>query len=278
MQLIPELNEGGVERGVVELNRELVRHGIESLVVSRGGRLVGQLEADGGRHLLLDVASKNPLTCPARVRRLRRLLLAHAPDIVHARSRVPAWLAFYANKPLRLPCVTTVHGFNSVNPYSRVMTYGDRVICVSGAIKEYIQRHYQVPEERIVVIPRGVDPDLFNPERLDRNFMARFAAEYGLDGRLVICSVGRITQLKDYETFIHGIGLLRQEHPEVVGLIVGGVRTDKEKYFQELQRLVVSLGLQSHVVFTGSQSRVPEIYALSRVAVSSSKKPESFGR
>jgi len=278
MQLVPELNEGGVERGVVELSRELVKRGIESIVISAGGRLVPQIEAEGAEHIVMDVASKNPLTAPLRVTRLRRCLIERRPDILHARSRVPAWLAYLANRSARFPFVTTVHGFNSVNPYSRVMTYGDRVICVSTAVKEYIQRHYRVPEGKIVVIPRGVDLDRFDPAKVDRTFMNGFSKQYGLEGRFVVTAVGRITQLKDYETYIRAIGILRAEVPEALGLVVGGVRKDKEKYFRSLRKLVTSLGLDDHVRFTGSHSNMAEIYALSRVVVSSSRKPESFGR
>jgi len=278
VQLIPELNEGGVERGVVELSRELVSLGHESIVISAGGRLASCIEADGGRHITMDMAGKNPLTALWRAYALRMTLAGLQPDILHARSRVPAWLAVIANRALGIPFVTTVHGFNSVSPYSRVMTYGDRVICVSSAIKDYIQAHYQVPDEKITVIPRGVDLEQFDPDMVDRCFMADFSLRFGLEGRYVLTSVGRITQLKDYETFIRAIGLLRENIPDVLGLIVGGVREDKNKYFASLQRLVESLGLEKQVIFTGSQVKVAEIYALSDVVVSSSKKPESFGR
>lgn len=278
VQLVPELNEGGVERGVVEFGREMARRGIESIVISSGGRLVPRLESEGTRHVAMDVVSKNPLTAPRRAAGLRRCLAELRPDILHARSRVPAWLAFLANRPLHIPFVTTVHGFNSVNAYSRVMTFGDRVICVSTAIKEYIQRHYRTPEEKIVVIPRGIDLEQFDPAKVDRTIMADFSRQYGLEGRFVVTNAGRITQLKDYETYIRSIGILRAEVPEVLGLVVGGVRKDKKEYFESLRKLVTSLGLEDHVLFTGSQSHMAEIYALSRVAVSSSRKPESFGR
>ncbi len=278
VQLLPELNEGGVERGVVELNRELVARGIESVVVSRGGRLVPEIEGGGGRHVAFDTAGKNPLSVPWRVIALRRLIDRLGPDVLHARSRVPAWLAWLANRDLGLPFVTTVHGFNSVNAYSRIMTRGDRVICVSGAIRDHIRRHYCVPEGKMVVIPRGVDLEHFDPARADRESMAELSRAFGLEGRFVVASVGRITQLKGLETFIGAIDRVRTEIPEVLGLIVGGVREDKQAYFLGLKRLVTDLGLADHIRFAGSQSKVAEIYALSDVVVSSSIKPESFGR
>ncbi len=278
VQLLPELNEGGVERGVVELNREMVSRGIDSIVVSAGGKLAAQIDADGGRHINFDVCSKNPLTAPLRIYQLRKLLKNISPDILHARSRVPAWLAYLANKSLKISFVTTVHGFNSVNAYSRVMTYGDRVICVSHAIKEHIQQHYQVPDGKIFVIPRGVDLELFDPKNVDQGFILRFKEKYQLDNRCVVTSVGRITQLKDYETFIRGVVAAKEKIPSICGLIVGGVRQDKQGYFESLQTLVRDLHAEELIVFTGSQSKIAEVYSLSHVVVICSKKPESFGR
>ena len=278
VQLLPELNEGGVERGVVELNREFVTSGHDSIVISAGGKLAGTIDADGGRHIALDVCSKNPLSAWRRVVVLRRLFRELRPDIIHVRSRVPAWLAYLANRSLGIPFVTTVHGFNSVSPYSRIMTMGDRVICVSNAVKEYIVKHYKTEESKITVIPRGVDLEKFNPEKLDEEFMKAFASRYALEGKTVVASVGRVTQLKDYETFIRAIAVLKTEIPDIVGLIVGGVREDKERYAQSLHALCEELGVSDAVIFTGSQSKIAEIYGLSDVLVSASKKPESFGR
>jgi len=278
VQILPELNEGGVERGTVELSAELIKNNHESIVISSGGKLVSQIEKDGAKHILLEVSSKNPFTAFVRILSLRKVLKEIKPDIVHVRSRVPAWLAFLANRRLRIPFVTTVHGFNSVNFYSKIMTHGDGVICVSSPIKEYIQKHYDVEDDKISVIARGVDLENFNSKNVDNSFIDEFMKKYNLNDKTVISSVGRITQLKDYETFINSIALLKKEIPNVVGLIVGSVHRDKTDYYQKLLDLVKTLGLEENIIFTGSQAKVAEIYSLSKVVVSSSKKPESFGR
>ena len=278
VQLLPELNEGGVERGTVELSRELVKLGHESIVISAGGKLEEQINKEGGKHITFDVCSKNPLTAPFRMMRLRKILRELKPDILHARSRVPAWLTYLANKKLHIPFVTTVHGFNSVSFYSAIMAKGDSVICVSSAIKAYIQKHYHTEEKKISVIPRGIDLEKFNPQNLDQIFIEDFKKVYHLEERRIITTVGRITQLKDHQTFIRAIALLKKNDPKIAGLIVGGIREDKQEYFHSLEDLVKELGLEENIIFTGSQSRVAEIYALSDVVVSSSKKPESFGR
>ncbi len=271
LQILPELNEGGVERGVVEFNRELVKLGHESFVVSAGGRLVEQIEADGGVHIKAPVASKNIFTAPLRVRRLREIIDEIDPDIVHARSRVPAWLALFAKK--ERPFVTTVHGFYSVNTYSAVMTKGDRVICVSRPIMEYVKENYSVDESRLRLVHRGVDLKRFDPENVDEEFVADFKRKWDLDGKYVIASIGRITQLKNYELLIEAMRRI-----EGVLLIVGGVHPKRKEYFERLLKLVDALGLGDRVKFVGSQSRVAEIYALSDLIVSASSKPESFGR
>lgn len=278
VQLIPELHEGGVERGVIELSRELVKLGFESVVISNGGKLVSQLERDGALHVKLDVCSKNIFTAPWRIFQLYKTLKTLNPDIIHARSRVPAWIAYCANKFLNIPFVTTVHGFNSISAYSRIMSQGDHVICVSNAIKTYIQKHYNTPENKITVIPRGIDLEKFNPNNVDAVFIDTFKTQFKLHDKWIISTVGRITQLKDLETFIQAIAILKKDFPNVAGLIIGGVREDKQNYFSSLQSLVASLHVQEEVHFCGSTDKVTEVYALSDVVVSSSKKPESFGR
>ena len=276
VQLLPELNEGGVERGVVELSRELVKRGFDSIVISNGGKLVDDIQREGALHVKVDVCSKNPFNTLFRVKRLKKVLKDLNPDILHVRSRVPAWLLYFANKTLKIPVVSTVHGFNSVSFYSKIMTKADRVICVSNAIKEYIQKHYKTPDEKIAIIPRGIDLEIFNPVNLDTDFIKSFKDKYRLNDKFIISTVGRITQLKDLESFIKAISLLQKKLPNSVGLIVGGVREDKKEYFSNLRKLVKEL--KANIIFCGSQANVAEIYALSDVVVSSSKKPESFGR
>ncbi len=276
VQILPELNEGGVERGTIELARELIVKGFESIVISNGGKLVKQLLQEGSLHIKLDMCSKNPLTAPQRIIKLKQVLKELNPNILHVRSRVPAWLVYFANKTLKIPIVSTVHGFNSVNFYSRIMTKADRVICVSGAIKRYIQKHYNTKPNKIRIIPRGIDLEKFNPKNIDLDFIESFKKQYALENRFIVTTVGRITQLKDLETFIKSIAILQVNNKKTIGLIVGGVREDKKEYFNSLKNLIKTL--DANVIFTGSQTNVAEIYSLSDVVTSCSKKPESFGR
>ncbi|MEI7900232.1 MAG: glycosyltransferase family 4 protein, partial [bacterium] len=178
-----------------------------------------------------------------------------------------------------LPFVSTVHGFNSVNAYSKIMTVGQRVICISTSVSEHIRTHYQTPPEKIRLIPRGLDPQQFDDRNLDLAFMAAFRKQHGLEGRFVVLGVGRITQLKGYEVLIRATALARERLPQIKTVIVGGAEAARAEYGRGLQRLVEALGLQEHVVFAGSQRQLAEIYTCGNVMVSSNRtKPEAFGR
>lgn len=279
VQLIPELKQGGVETVGLALNREMVRAGHRSTVISAGGKLVAQIEADGGKHIELDLCSKNPITFPARIYALRHALCAlrPAPTILHAHSRVPAWLTRFANKRLHIPWVTTVHGFNSISRYSAIMTKGDRVICVSNPVKEHILKNYPVDPGRIRVIHGGIEPQAFDPLNVDQSAVNDILSTFDLAGKTVVSSIGRITELKDYETFIRAIGIASKANPDLRGLIVGHVRKDKKEYFERLNRLVEELQLKDIIHIATTLTNMPAVYAVSQVIVSCSRKPESFG-
>ena len=252
LQILPSLNDGGVERGTVDSNRLYVAAGHESIVLSAGGKRAARIEADGGRHVTLDVRSKNPLTAPFRAHALRRLLRALRPDLIHFRSRVPGWLTLWANRPLGIPTVSTMHGLNHPGLYSSVMVRADRVICVSTAGRDFVRAHYPwVPESRLTVIPRGVDLDAFDPARLDRAWMADFRKRWGLEGRFVAAAIGRVSRLKGVDVLIRAVAALKEEWPALTALVVGGPQKHQEDYLAELQALARDLGVADRVVFHG---------------------------
>jgi len=275
VQLLPALGEGGVERGVVELNRELVLRGVRSTVVSAGGRLAPQIECDGGAHITLDIKSKNILTAFSRANQLRRILLGLAPDIVHVRSRVPGWLACMARLPQ--PVVTTVHGCNRVSPYSAIMTRGSRVICASTFMVDFIRKHYHTPDAVIRLIPRGIDPAQFDPGKVDPAVVASLRACHGMEGFFTVLGLGRVTPWKGYDTLIRALALAADPGMKVV--VAGGVQQGRERYAEGLKKLARDLGVADRVAFAGSQSNVAEWYAAADVLASCAfQKPEAFGR
>ncbi|MBN2162013.1 MAG: glycosyltransferase family 4 protein [Pontiellaceae bacterium] len=277
VQIVPELNQGGVERGVVEFSRELVLRGHQSTVISAGGTLAPQIEKDGGRHIALDVCSKNPFTFFARCSKLKNELLKLNADILHARSRVPAWLCRFANRKPQIPFITTVHGFNSVGKYSEIMMSGERVIYGSSAIRDYILANYKVAPAILRYVPRGIDMAYFDPAAVDRAFMDRFRKEHHLEDRYIITIVGRITEWKGHDCFIRALAEVQKKHPKVIGVAAGGVWHGKEDYLDQLKTLANESGAE--IRFVGSQQQVREIYALSSLIVSAANtKPETFGR
>lgn len=278
IQILPELNEGGVERGTLDLNREFVKRGIQSFVISNGGKLAPQITKDGGIHIQVDVCSKNPLTAPWRIWQLYKQIKKISPDILHVRSRVPAWMVYFANKALKLPVVSTVHGLNSVNRYSAIMTNAAHVICVGNVVKDHIIKNYNTPNEKITIIQRGVDLNRFSTENIDNDFIAELKDKYNLHDKYLITSVGRITWLKDYETFISGIKLAKEKVPNIVGLIIGGTNTNKEQYFQTLVSLAKKEGVFQDIIFLGNQQKMAEIYHMSDILVNASLKMGNIAR
>ncbi|MDD4882928.1 glycosyltransferase [Sulfuricurvum sp.] len=278
VQILPALNEGGVERGTVDSNREYVRRGHDSIVISSGGKLADQIGKDGGTHIILDVASKNIFTLPIRVYRLWKLLKDIKPDIIHARSRVPAWLAYLANKTLHIPFITTVHGFNSVNAYSAVMTYGERVICASAFLIDHIRQYYKVPLDIIRLIPRGIDLEYFNASDLDSTWIKQFMEQNGLKDKTILVQIARVTGWKDQRTVIKAFLRARESNASLKLLIVGGIDKTRQEYFQELRKLVDDSPFSNDILFVGNQTHIKEIFSLSALNISASTKPETFGR
>ena len=276
LQLVPAMEQGGVERGVVEMNRVIVGAGWENVVVSAGGRLAEQIEADGGRHVKASVKSKNPLTFFTRAAALRRILMAERPDAVCAHSRVPAWLFRWANRGLGIPWITFAHGANSVSRYSKVMTAGDLTVTPSGYIADYLKAAYGIRDERIRVIPRAIDRVRFDTAKLDAAFVAEKRAEWKTDGFRVVMGLGRITQLKGYDMLILALERLPADHKLV---IVGEAEELRKDVEEELRALVKRLKLEERVVFAGNQQKVAECLSIADVVVSANvRKPEAFGR
>jgi len=284
LQLVPALESGGVERGTLELGAGLVKAGHRSLVISAGGQLVSRLTGQGSEHIQWPIGRKSIWTLRL-VRRLRKLVLDEHVDILHARSRFPAWIAYLAwrglPEPLRPRFVTTVHGLYSVSRYSRIMTRGEAVIAVSDTARRYVQENYPKTESgRMHVIERGIDPKIYPfAYRPADSWMARWYQDFPfLLERQVLTLPGRITRLKGHLDFLQMLARLLQSDLPVYGLIVGGEDPAHSAYMHKIQRTVRKLGLDGAVSFTGHRMDLRDILAVSNIVYSLSAKPESFGR
>ena len=284
VQLLPQLDVGGVERGTVQIAQALSAAGHRAIVVSAGGRLLPELDACGAEHVRLAVGEKR-LSSLRHIGVLRDYLRANKVDVVHARSRLPAWLGHLALRGLdaatRPAWVTTVHGPYSVNPYSRIMVSGERVVAISDFIRSYITRNYpHVDGERIVVIPRGVDrADFCYDFQPATNWLAAWHAEYPtLADRALLILPARLTRWKGQLDFIEVIALLRKRGLAVHGLIAGAAHPRKHAFENELRARVAALGLVADVSFLGQRSDLRELLSIASIACSLTTEPEAFGR
>ena len=283
IQILPELNAGGVERGTLEIASYLVDHGHESIVISNGGRLVPALEKGGSWHIQVPVHRK-ALSSLGQVLKLRNIFLKEKPDILHLRSRMPAWLAWLAwmslGKRNRPHLVTTVHGFYSVNPYSAIMTRGERVIAVSDSVRGYIRENYpKVSPEIIRVVPRGITLSDYTGFSPSPDWLAKWCEEHPhLEGKYVLLLPGRITRLKGHQDFFELVAALKQDGVPVHGLIAGDTHPKKRAYLDELKQATHTLGISNEIEFLGHRSDLREVMAVSDMVCALSQQPEAFGR
>jgi glycosyltransferase involved in cell wall biosynthesis len=283
IQLVPGLDSGGAERSTLEIAAALAHAGHRSFVISGGGRLVEQLEHEGSRHIKVPIGNKRPWTL-RHIGTLRRIFDTLEPDVVHARSRLPAWLAWLAMRRMRLPprFVTTVHGLNTPGRYSGILLRGERVICVSATVREWVAQHYaDVDPERLVVVPRGVDPAAFpRGHRPSSEWRAAIEREHpALAGVPVLLLPARGTRLKNHADAIEALARLREAHGIEAGLWLLGARDpDREAYVAELEAMAVRRGVAARVAITAPRSDIVDAYGMATVVLQVSNKPESFGR
>ncbi|WP_333679029.1 glycosyltransferase [Dyella sp.] len=282
VQLIPALHSGGAERSVLEMGQALVQAGHRSVVISAGGRMTAQLQAEGSEHITLDIGRKS-LSTLGRLWRLRRILRELKPDVVHVRSRLPAWLGWWALKGMspRPHFITTVHGLNSPGRYSAIMLRGERIVVVSQTVRDYLISHYsKLDTTRIRIIPRGIDPEAFPyGHRPEEGWQKAFFNEFPkLAGAPLLTLPGRGTRLKGHHDAIELVAELKQRGIDTRLLLLGVVEPGREAYVRELKDLIKGRGVENQVVMTPARQDVRDIYAMSALVLQLSNKPEAFGR
>jgi len=268
LQILPELNVGGVETGTLDLSKHLVRLGHKSVVVSAGGTLVKELEAGGAKHYVLGVNKKSIISMFKLIPKLVEIIKQEEIDIVHARSRVPAWVAYFACRRSRAIFVTTCHGYYKKHFFSVVMGWAKRVIVLSNVIARHMIEDFSVPHERIKLVPRSVDLEKF--KYLDPKTKRKEDFNVGI--------IGRITPLKGHLHFIKAMARISRLVPRLKIWIVGDAPASKEAYKEELQILVRRLGLWHCTEFLGTQRDVPGILEHLDLVVLATTTHEAFGR
>jgi len=281
LQVLPQLITGGVERGSLDIAAAISGAGGRALVASQGGPMAGELRRYGAEHIALPLASKNPLTIYRNAARLAKLVRRQKVDILHARSRGPAWSAKLAAQRTGCHLVTTFHApYNAQNEFKRrynaVMAAGDRVIAISEFLAEHVRTLYGVGPERLRVIPRGVDLVHFDPQNVSAERVVKLAQAWNLpDGVPFLMLPGRLTRWKGQALLIEALARLKDLdfHCLLVGSDQG-----RAAYRQELEELVASLDLTGRVSICEDCRDMPAAYMLADVVVSASSDPEGFGR
>lgn len=290
LQLIPELEAGGAERTTIDVAEAVVKAGGTALVASRGGRLEGELAAVGGELIRLDMKSKNPLTIVANSRRLAALALERGVDIIHARSRAPAWSGLEAARRAKIPFVTTYHGTYNARTglkrfYNSVMARGDAVIANSRFIADHVRAEHGAVLARkhadlshLHVIPRGVDLTRFDPARIDP-LQVQALRSVWLDGRdaPVILLPARLTGWKGQTIAIDAVARLKDRLAGALPVLVcAGDAQGRDAYVDGLRHQAASAGVA--LVLPGHVSDMATAYMAADMVINPSSDPEAFGR
>lgn len=282
LQVLPELDTGGVERGTIEIATELQKRGIKNFVASQGGRLVHELDKLKIPHLTLPLKTKNIFKMRKNAKLLEDFIRKNNINIVHARSRAPAWSAYWAAKKANVHFMTTFHGTYGLGPwgikkiYNKVMTFGERVIAISNHIKNHMLKNYKVDESKIRLIHRCADVEIFSPKAVTQARMIGKLREYKIrEDKPVILLPGRVTRWKGQHILIEALHLMKNQN---YYCIIAGDSQGRQKYVDYLERLVSKYKLKGKVGFFGRYSDAPALMMVSNVVLSTAIEPEAFGR
>ena len=281
LQVLPHLNSGGLVSGAVEISEALQKTGMNSFVASAGGRREREITKAGGKVINFSLGSKNPIIMLLNVYKLSRIIKKYKINIIHARSRAPAWSAYFAAKKMGIPFVTTFHGTYSIQnklkkKYNSIMVKSDRVIAISRFINNHILSNYNIDKDKIVTIHRGINIERFNYLKVADERLISLLNIFNIpEDSFVVLLPGRITRWKGHILLIEAIFKLQRS--DIICLFVGDSQ-GRNKYYAELEKILDKFKLKNNFRIIPNQSDMATIYKLADVVVSSSLDPEAFGR
>lgn len=285
LQIIPNLDTGGAERTTLEIVEAIIAAGGRALVLSEGGRLVDDIKRAGGDFIAFPASSKNPGRMLSNAARIAAMIRTEGVDLVHARSRAPAWSALLAARRTGIPFVTTYHGAYKEKSalkrlYNSVMARGDRVIANSRYTAQSIASRYGTPDSRLRIVYRGVDISRFDPDAIASERIAALRERWGISpARRIIAHVARLTPIKGHATVIDAAARLKADG--LLGdtvFVFAGDAQGHTSYVEELNERVAQHGLQDHFRLVGHVDDVPAAFASAHCALLVSTEPEGFGR
>ncbi len=283
VQIVPQMNRGGVERGTVEIAEAISARGWKAVVICNGGRMENQLRRAGAEVYTLPVDTKNPLKWPAVRRRLKAVLLSVGADIVHVRSRAPAWIALPLTRAMGIHSISTIHSKfvpqNFVKRiYNQKMLSADGIIAISDYVKSVITSHYSeaVSQEAIQVIHRGVDLDVFDPAKVSQHRIVRLSETLNLpDDGSVVMLPARATEWKGHAPLIEAVARLEAKD---VTLLLLGAGDGHSRFIERLRALAIKTGLDGRLRIASGTDDMPAALMLADVVAMPSTIPEPFGR
>jgi glycosyltransferase involved in cell wall biosynthesis len=284
LQVIPELEAGGAERTTIDMAEALAEVGARALVASTGGRLVSELQAKGGVWIPFPAKTKNPLAMMLNVRRFAGLIGDERVDLVHARSRAPAWVAFGATRQTKTRFVTTFHGSYSGTSaiklrYNSVMARGDKIIANSHYTGDLIARLYPQAADRIEIIHRGIDLRAFSAASIAPYRVANLRAAWGVElGERLILLPGRLSGWKGQRVLIAAAEILLRNGLRGTKFILAGDDQGRSVYVKDLDGLIAKAQLQGIVRRVGHCTDMPAAYRAAALVTVPSTEPEAFGR
>ncbi len=282
LQVIPNLGAGGAEQTTVDVTAAIVKAGHRAIVVSNGGPRTVEIQRAGGTHIDMPVHSKNPITLWMNIGRLKRIIREHHVDIIHARSRAPAWSALKAARDTGIKFLTTCHapfnirGSEWKRRYNSSITHGDLIIANSEFVAHYLVDNYQVPIPKIRVIPRGIPMEKFNSSLVTAERMLRLSQNWRIpEVATVVLLPGRLTRWKGQTVLIEAMAKLKRKD---VYCVLLGDNQGRTEYSDELESLIHSLQLEQRVRIADHCDDMAVAYMMANVVVSASTEPEGFGR
>lgn len=283
LQVLPELGQGGVELGTIQVAEALCNAGITNYVASSGGRMVHQLERMNVEHITLPLKSKNPFIMWKNARKLSEIIKAKDINIVHARSRAPAWSAYWAAKRCGVHFMTTFHGTYGLGPlgikkiYNKIMAMGEKVIAISSHIKKHVMINYGISEDKIAFIHRCVDVEKFNPAVITAERLKNTIEQYDLPtDKKIILLIGRLTHWKGQELMIDALAKIKDRSD--FHCVFTGDDQGRTKYTEGLIKKIKQYDMSGRFTFIRHTDDVPALMKACDIVVSASIEPEAFGR
>ncbi len=286
MQVLPSLNQGGVERGTIDLSKFLAKHNCNSIVISNGGVWLHELDNTGVKHIQMQVGSKNPIKMWLNSRKLKQLIKDYDVDIIHARSRAPAWASYWASKGTNAKFLTTFHGAGNLPKnsilrffkkyYNSIMCTSIPTITPSKYTKNFIAENYGVKPCNLKVIYRWVDLEKYDSKNLDKKKLEEYRQYFKIpkDAKVIV-NPSRFSRVKGSHTIIKAMAKLKGNYYCIIN--VGKLKN--QEYYDEVKKLVKDLKLEDKVFFNSQMSSQPEyLFPFAYVSINAATTEETFGR